>query len=85
MLVLYHEKNEHASNVEGFVRSIKEQTSRDVELISLETTEGASIANTYEIVSYPATLIIRDDGQLHKYWEGESLPLIGEVVGYLNS
>jgi len=36
-------------------------------------------------MDYPATLVVMDNGQLVKDWQGKMLPIVDEVIGYLNS
>ena len=80
---LYHPDSEHARKVEEFAHNFAQVSTQTIELASLETKEGADMATMYDIVSYPALLVIEDDGHLHKVWQGESLPLMNEVAGYL--
>lgn len=81
--MLYRPKSEFARTVEEYARDFERQRGRALELVSLETVEGAEMARLYGIVQYPALLAIRDDGQLLKEWQGERLPLMDEVVSYL--
>ncbi len=83
--ILYHPISSHARNVEGYAREFAGRGHGEIELISLETVAGADLAKLYDIVQYPAVLVSRDDGQLLKDWQGEQLPLMDEVAGYLNS
>lgn len=83
--ILYHPNDERSTEVENFVDECKRVSSKDIELISLETPEGASVGDVYGVVNYPALLVVRDDGQLNKGWQGPSLPSVNEVVGYLNN
>lgn len=83
--ILYHQNDEYSTKVENFAEQCKNVSSQDVELISLETPEGASVASIYDITDYPAILVIRDDGQLNRGWQGPNFPTMDEVVGYLNS
>lgn len=69
--------------MEQYARDFERQRSKTIELISLDTREGSDMARLYDIVQYPALLIQRDDGQLVKEWQGERLPLMDEVEGYL--
>lgn len=84
VLILYRPNSEHDTAVQGFLREYKARTNRDIELISLDTPEGADRAKVYGIVEYPAILAMGDDGQLQKAWQGDTLPLIDEV-SYYNS
>ncbi len=78
--ILYHPVSDHARKVEEFVHDYERLTSHTVELISLETKEGASTAKTYDIVNYPAILVMREGGELLQHWQGSELPLIREVA-----
>jgi hypothetical protein len=81
--ILYHPSSEHARAVEEYAHDFERQKGKPVELISLETKEGAHLARLYGIVSYPAVLARQDNGDLVKHWEGETLPLMNEIEGYL--
>ncbi len=83
--ILYHPISDHARVVEEYVTNFERQKGNVIELMSLETKDGADLATLYEIVNYPALLAIKKDGQLVKYWEGEPLPLMDEVAGYLTA
>jgi hypothetical protein len=85
LLILYHPNSEFSSSVENFANDCKNRTTRDIELVSLDTSEGSSLAATYGILDYPTEMVIREDGQLVKDWQGSSLPLFDEVMSYLNS
>jgi hypothetical protein len=49
----------------------------------LDTVEGDDMAKLYDIVQYPAFLAIKDDGQLEQLWQGDSMPLMDELVYYI--
>lgn len=69
--------------MEDFVRDLShEATARKVELVSLDTRDGASTASLYDVMQYPAILALTNDGQLVKEWEGDMLPLRNEVAYY---
>jgi len=82
--ILYHPESEFARRVEEYAHDFERQKGKTIELLSLETRQGADLAALYEIVRYPALLIRQDNGDLIKHWEGELLPLMNEVAGYLN-
>lgn len=82
IVLLYHPESDHSRQVEVFAHDFQKLGHGEVELISLETTQGAELAKLYDIVAYPAVLAIRDSGELLKNWEGENLPLINEVAAY---
>lgn len=82
--MLYHPRSEFARSIEEYAHDFERIRGSAIELISLETVEGSDMAKLYDIVRYPALLAVRDNGELLKNWEGESLPLMDEVAGYTN-
>lgn len=70
--------------VEEYAHDFERTRGKKIELLSLETREGANLATTYDVVRYPALLVIKDGGELLKYWEGDGLPLKDEVSAYFN-
>lgn len=85
LLILYHPDNEFATSVENFAKECSKHTTKVVETISLETLEGARLVDVYALVEYPSILVLRDDGQMVKLWQGPDLPLVSEVIGELNN
>ena len=82
MVILYHPKSDHARTVEGFAHDFARQVGAGVELISLESRDGAQMATTYGIVRYPAILAMGPTGDLLKSWEGPVMPLMNEISFY---
>jgi hypothetical protein len=83
VVILYHPKREFAGLVEDFKRDFEARhQDGQMELISLETTEGAEMAKLYDVVRYPAILAMSDDGQLQRLWQDRPFPLIDEVAAY---
>jgi len=87
LVILYRPESEHSRLVEEFVRDFGRQyeAGQKVELISLNTRDGASMASIYDIVSYPAIMALADDGHVLNAWQGTPLPLMDEVAGYAYS
>ena len=89
VLILYRPHSEHATSVEAFVRDFEHQHNlgdAKVELISVDTRDGSATAALYDIWSFPTIMVVTDaDRRLMKFWQGEPLPLMNEVAGYLNS
>jgi len=83
VVVLYHPKSEHGGKVEDYAKEFEKlHKDRKLELISLETIEGAEMAKLYDIVQYPAVLATARDGTLLRFWQGENLPLLRELDYY---
>ena len=82
VIILYRPNSEHARSVEEFVQDFLRIQQKKVELISVDTRDGAATATLYDVMQYPTILSLRDDGQIIKTWEGEPLPLMSEVAYY---
>lgn len=84
-IVLYHPSSEEARKLEEYAHDFAKRNNVEIEMVSLETRDGAATASLYDIVRYPAMLVVDVDGRLHKEWQGaESLPpLMNELAGYL--
>jgi hypothetical protein len=87
LLVLYRPNSEHATEVESYVRDFQRRydIGRKFELVSLNTRDGAATASLYDIMSYPAILVLGDDGSMVSLWQGMPLPLMDDVAGYAHS
>ncbi len=81
--ILYHPESEFSRSVETYAEDFRRIRNKQIDLVNLGTREGAEMARLYDIVSYPAVLVIRDNGELMKEWQSSQLPLMNEVVGYL--
>lgn len=77
--ILYHPHSDHARTVEDYAHDFSHQLNQKLELISLESREGAEKAKIYDIVRYPAVMALSEDGELLKAWQGPVLPLMNEL------
>ena len=69
-----------------FIRDFKYQHEADagkLEVVDLDSRDGAAMASLYDVMQHPAVLVLADDGQLIKAWTGETMPLMAEVAGYV--
>ena len=86
VLIIYRPDSEHARKVDEFVHEFKRlHPGPKVDLLSLNTRDGAAMASIYDIVQYPAILALAIDGQVLNAWQGEQLPLMNEVAAYAAS
>ncbi|HET7641422.1 MAG TPA: hypothetical protein VFK47_22120 [Ktedonobacteraceae bacterium] len=86
LLILYRPHSEHATAIESFVRDFERlyDVGERLELVDLNTRDGAATASLYDIVSYPAILAVADNGSMLTMWQGQPLPLMDEVAGYIH-
>ena len=86
VVVLYRPNSDHSRKVEDFASDFS-RVYRDkrLELVSLDTRDGASTATLYDVMQYPAVLALANDGHVLQEWEGEMLPRTSEVAYFANS
>lgn len=83
VLVLYRPNSEHGRIVEEFVHEFQSRhNAQKLELLNIDTRDGSASASLYDVVQYPAVMVLKDDGSLLRSWAGETLPLIDEVIAY---
>lgn len=87
LLILYRPNSEHETEIESYVRDFQRRydVGRKIEMVSMNTRDGAATASLYDVVAYPAILVLGDDGSLVGFWQGSPLPLMDEVAGYANT
>ncbi len=85
-VILYHPNSEFAGLAEDYNRDYERRHyGQKIELISLETVEGAEMAKIYDVVRYPAILAVKDDGSLLKFWQDRPWPPLDEVAAYMTA
>ncbi|OGL29594.1 hypothetical protein A3D14_01770 [Candidatus Saccharibacteria bacterium RIFCSPHIGHO2_02_FULL_47_12] len=83
VLVLYRPQSEHARRTEEFVENIKRQHGVKLDVVDVDSRDGVATASMYDIMLYPAVLVMTLDGRLIKLWSGEEVPpMPNEVVAY---
>jgi hypothetical protein len=86
IVVLYRPKSEHGRTVETYIRDFSHQHESEAKLLEtldVDTRDGVALASLYDIMQSPAVLVLADDGQLIKFWQGVDLPLMDELAGYV--
>lgn len=81
-VVLYRPNTDHERTVIDYARDYERQTGRKLEMVSLDTPDGAERAKVYDVTQYPAILAMDDSGHLLQMWQGEPFPLIRDVSYY---
>jgi hypothetical protein len=86
LLVLYQPKSEHARSVEEYLDDFRRlYPDIEVEVLDAESVEGVNKCQLYDILEYPALLVIGRDNVLQNMWLGKMLPQKQEIVSYLYS
>ncbi|HZL07787.1 MAG TPA: hypothetical protein VFC50_01180 [Candidatus Dormibacteraeota bacterium] len=83
VLILYRPNSEHGRLIEEFIHEYQQRHQSDrLEVLSLDTREGSATATLYDVMQYPAILVLQTDGYVQKIWQGDSLPMMDEVASY---
>ena len=86
VLVLYRPNSEHGRIVEEFIHDFQARHQDEhLEALNIDTRDGSATASLYDVVRYPAVLVVQADGYLQKLWQGEQLPLMDEVASYAHA
>jgi hypothetical protein len=80
--ILYRSNSEQERSVKEFEIEYARRTGRQLAVCDLNTQEGVDIAELYGIVQYPAVLATAEDGAMLQLWQGNTLPLMNEVMYY---
>jgi hypothetical protein len=83
VLVLYRPNSEHGRRTEEFIHDFQQRHANErLEILNIDSREGSAMASLYDVMQYPAVLVVQDDGFIQRSWEGDSLPLMDEVASY---
>lgn len=83
VLVLYRPNSEHARLIEEFIHDFQSRHQDErLEALNIDTRDGSAMASLYDVMQYPAILVVQTDGGIQKAWEGVQLPLMEEVASY---
>lgn len=86
VLVLYRPQSEHGRMIDEFIHEFQRRHGDErLEIQNIDTRDGSATASLYDIMRYPAILVLQDDGYLSKSWEGDQLPLMDEIVSYAHA
>jgi len=83
VLIFYRPNSEYARITEDFIRDFKSRNdSSKIEVLNVDTRDGDATATLYDVVEYPAILVVQESGSVQKMWQGPAFPQFDEVAGY---
>ena len=86
VVVLYRPNSEHGRRVEEFIHDFQAQHHGErLEVLNIDSRDGSAMASLYDVMQYPAILVLQGDGYVQKAWEGVQLPLMDEVFSYAHA
>lgn len=84
-VVIYRPISEHGRSVDEFTHEFtRRHPNIHMELLDIDSRDGGAMATLYDISSYPAILVLQDDGSAVNVWQGSHLPLLDDVAGYVH-
>ena len=85
LLVIYRPNDEYSRGVETFIHDFErkhEGLGRRVEVLNVDSRDGAAMMSIYDLFDHPAIHALQDDGRVTHQWVGKDLPLMDEVAAY---
>lgn len=83
VVIIYRPDSEHGRLTEDFVRTFQSRYPlQRLETLNIDSRDGSATATLYDVMQYPGILVLQNDGQVEKSWEGDNLPRVDEVAGY---
>lgn len=83
VVVIYRPNSDHGSLTEDFLRDFQRfHPEQRLETLNIDSRDGSAMASLYDVLDYPAIMVLQNDGQMEKYWQGDSLPRMDEVASY---
>lgn len=81
-LLFYRPNSEHGQTVDEYLREFTQRTGKELPTIDVDSRDGITLCEQYDVVSYPTILALDDQGRELQRWDGELLPQISEVSYY---
>lgn len=82
-MILYRPNSEHGRLVEEYIHDFRSRHGEErMEVLNIDSREGSAMASLYDVVRYPAILVVQDNGYVQRSWQGDELPLMDEVASY---
>ena len=53
-----------------------------IEVVDVDSREGTATATLYDVMQYPAIMVLQNDGSVQQIWQGDNLPMMDEVYAY---
>jgi hypothetical protein len=80
---LYRPNTESERPVRELAREITRRYNFDLELVSVDTVQGARLSTAYDVWAFPAVLATDGVGVVQASWTDGQLPLISDLLYYL--
>lgn len=82
-VLLYRPNSEHERRALDYMRDFTAQTGKKLDTMDPDSPAGTDLCRMYDIMQFPAILVIDDDGAMQNLWTGDTLPSFSEVSYYV--
>ena len=82
-IIFYRKDSESQSAAEQYEHDFERFTGKKLDMMDVDTREGTALARIHDIVQYPAIVALDNEGKLQNAWQGDPLPTMDNVAGYL--
>lgn len=84
-IIAFHDGQDSTKKqLEHLFSELKGSNIHNLEIVSLKSSVGSKIAQTYDLPRHTRVIIIRENKQLAWTWHGLRLPLLNDVVCRFN-
>lgn len=74
-ILIRKDDQDYTRDVITWLRDFEHQAGAGlIEEIDPETTEGENLVETYDLLEYPAIMVLAEDGSVVQMWKGMPLP-----------
>lgn len=84
LVVVSREQRDYSREVREWLRAFERRSPEVVpELVDPDSRDGVGFTGAYDLLEFPAVLVLRDDGGVVASWRGTPMPPVDEVRGRL--
>jgi hypothetical protein len=83
LVVVTREERDYAREVREWLHEFEARAVMSAEVVDPDSRDGVGFIGAYDLMNFPAVLVLTDDGRVLHSWQGTPMPPIDEVRGYL--
>ena len=84
-VVVTREQRDYAREVREWLREYDRRAGTPAEVVDPDSREGIGFTGAYDLMEFPAVMVLQDDGAVVSIWRGTPMPPIDEVRGRASS
>ncbi len=84
-LLLYRPNSEHERQALDYIRDFAAQTGKRLQTLDPDTPEGVDACRLYDILQFPAILVVDNQGNMQNMWRGDHMPTFSELSYYVDA